>query len=330
VLGALGYAPSNVDPTQVSMEVDAGDAGIFAGAPAVTAGNSGGCGGKCFGVSPVQVSQAEGVLADVYFLASLTIPDNVSVTIDGVNPVILIVQGTVDIEGQLYVTAGALASPNPGPGAGTSVFDGAEGGIGAGGALCGRGGDAFTNSSTLGPGGMPYGSPALIPLVPGSAGGNGGFGGPGGAGGGALQISAGVSITVGLLGVVTAPGNAFSGFGNGGAGAGGAVLLEAPIIAVYGAVAANGAATCQSGLGSATPAMCGQNNGEFPGNGGAAGMVNGGQVTFSDAGAGSTPVGGAGGAGYLRFNTTSGSITTGMDTVVSPFFGTGCATQGKL
>jgi hypothetical protein len=151
-----------------------------------------------------------------------------------------------------------------------------------------------------------------------------------GPSGGALQISAGLSITIGNNGVI----NASGGCNAGGGGAGGAVLLEAPTITVQGVVAANGA----SGGNQPTPAA-----GEYghPGNpndqpatdevgggpGSAGATVNGGAgMTTSDAG---TPAGG-GGAGWIRFNT--GCLTVAPSAIVSPYLSpkTTCATVGTL
>ena len=99
-----------------------------------------------------------------------------------------------------------------------------------------------------------YGDPSLVPLVGGMIGQDGGgdnglnrngSGGSGGGGGGALQLSAGVQLTID--GAIEADGGGGNGgissgeqCGGGGGGAGGGVLLEGASVVIDGRVRANG------------------------------------------------------------------------------------------
>ncbi|MFH1811267.1 MAG: hypothetical protein ABIJ09_21185 [Pseudomonadota bacterium] len=141
--------------------------------------------------------------------------------------------------------------PCPGqPGVGVDVaniYSKGSGGGGHGGAG-GEGGPSQDGSGTWlggGEGGGVCGSAELVPLVGGSGGagqsivvGEGPAGdwlGPGGGGGGALQISAGESITIAAGGGIQAAGGGGGQTGNAGGaggGAGGAVLIEAPLVFV--------------------------------------------------------------------------------------------------
>jgi hypothetical protein len=219
------------------------------------------------GVTPVTITIAKGpptcepaCLADLYVLNSLTIPSGDSISLysspdtnPATNPIILAVRTTVKIQGALNLSAGAGTAgyghfPGPGgypfhtttlgPGAGgngetpTQYPDSDPGGAG----FCGSGGKGGFTSGTESPGGGPYGTPTIIPLLGGSAGGLATGGNYPGAGGGGLQISAGSNISVTNVGVVAANGGGYYG----GGGSGGAILLEAPSITIDGVVVANG------------------------------------------------------------------------------------------
>ena len=92
--------------------------------------------------------------------------------------------------------------------------------------------------------GPVYGDADLVPLYGGSGGGAGADEiAAGGDGGGAIQISAGGTLTVNADGVIDASGEGGYGArrgGGGGGGAGGGVLLEAAAISIAGSVGAPG------------------------------------------------------------------------------------------
>lgn len=189
-----------------------------------------------------------------------------------VKPVILLVDGDVQIDGTIDVAAHldagkTVATRGPGaPTPGTSFGQGGVGatastttsagqGAGAGGGSYGSSGGKGGNASSLkGQAGsvfpIPPPDPVIIsPLQGGGAGGNT-LGSGRAQGGGAVQITACGTISVGSMmnpvGLVNAGGSGApvsnaSGFGGGlGGGAGGAILLEAPTISVYGLLAAAG------------------------------------------------------------------------------------------
>ncbi len=352
--GPLGYTPSNFNPGTIP--VDGGDGGMdWNGAPAVTVSTS--CTSTavgCLPISPVTVGQTGGMFADVYVLKSLTVTSTGALTLVGPNPIIFAVLGAVDIEGSLLANGrgsggGATAGPGgylpgtqPGPGAGQGACLGeattANSGSGAA-SYCGLGGAGGAGSGTAAVGGMPYGTPDLAPLWGGSAGGICETIVPG-PGGGAVQISSGLSITVGVAGAINAGGG--GGQEGTGGGSGGAILLEAPLVTIDGTLAANGGGGGQlyantgspggeDGLASAQPAL-GGNDGAHSGvggNGSAGTTLNGGNGAPS-----TTSVnyggGGGGGAGRIRINTPTGAATIGSAATVSPALSTTCATQGTL
>jgi hypothetical protein len=249
----------------------------------------------------ITMDDADGTLADLYVLRSLTVDVAASLSIAGPRPVILAVLTSVDVKGSVTVSAGALGS---GPGIGQGL---------GGGSYCGMGG-AGTSSAP----GSAYGTPTLYPLLGGSNG--GGTSSNRGVGGGALQIAAGMSIDVGIQGSINAggTGGSWDGYSQGGGGSGGALLLEAPTISIRGSIAANGGGgTGQSGTANDQPA----------GSGSAGTQINGGPA------AGSTVAGG-GGAGRIRINTANGAAT--IPGIVSPSLepgpdgGSPCATEGVL
>jgi hypothetical protein len=150
-----------------------------------------------------------------------------TLTVTGSRALALLVNDTVLVTTSLSV--GAVAG-TPGPGA----IDFAGGKVDSGGSY-----------GTVGGSGGPavYGSETIVPLQ----GGMGGYSGcpkQGGGGGGALQITAGTSLTVN--GTVDAGGGGGGGgqvaqcSGGAGGGAGGGILLEAPTVSAPGIVTANG------------------------------------------------------------------------------------------
>lgn len=212
----------------------------------------------------------------VFSMGSLTVPDGATLIGQGANALVLAVDGDVQIDGIVSVTAtdevggpggsagGAVGTAGSGdcggqPGTGSYPGDNCTSGGGGAGysATGGPGGDsvcAAPDDHTGGPGGAATcGTPALVPLLGGSggAGGTEAVGGPdstpgpGGGGGGALQITAAGAIVISATGGINAGGAGGAGSdqaGGAGGGAGGAVLLEAPVVSVaVGAVlAANG------------------------------------------------------------------------------------------
>jgi len=210
----------------------------------------------------------------VFSMDDLTVPDGAVARGIGKNALVLVVDGTAQIDGLVTVAAaGNIPGPGgfPGGPGGAAGFgpcpgqpgDGAavghyctSGGGGAGyGGLGGPGGACncpTPNNFAAGAGGPLCGSPQLIPLLGGSGGSGGSIAvggatnpGLGGPGGGALQITAAGAINVGATGRFDAGGEG-GGLtvdgGGAGAGAGGALLLEAPVVTIsVGAIlAANG------------------------------------------------------------------------------------------
>jgi hypothetical protein len=341
--GPLGFTVSNFS----AAGVDAGDAGgDWRGAQAGILTTMT-CDNTCLPASPVTIQQNDvnGTLADLYVLKSLTLGATTSLALSGPRPIILAVLTTVDIQGQLIVTAGGFSTPGaPGPGVGqggASFPNSAPGG----GSYCGKGGHGSASAPPAAAGGTTYGSSAVTPLVGGSTGGmasaDGGNGCPLGArGGGALQIVAGTSIAVGQYGAINAGGGGGIACAGGvtGGGSGGAILLEAPTVTIRGNLAANGGGAA---IGRANGSAATADDQPAPGAGytidAAAGLGGGGSASISiNGGTGisgscsdnSCIAGGGGGAGRIRINTASGrAVITG---IVSPDLTTACATQGTI
>jgi len=167
-------------------------------------------------------------------------------------------------------------------------------------------------------GGQIYGGARLIPLIGGGGGGGGGANGDlrarGGDGGGALQISAGRSIS--LSGRISAAGGGGRAAestdlpsigGGGGGGAGGAILLEAPDVNLFGQVTVQGgpgaSGNCPSSSARGSDGgdeLIAEAPGDCTGDGGAGGGTGGqdGQVGAPNGGNG----GGGGGHGRIRVN----------------------------
>jgi hypothetical protein len=277
----------------------------------------------------------------VFSVRSLTIESGSNVMIVGPYAVGFVASQTISINGGLIATvdgndtthangggfAGASNSVGLGPGAGEPP--GAQIGAG-GGAFCGKGGSGGAVSGTASNGGTPYGNKTLIPLVGGSSGGAPDFGNSGGGGGG-IQLTAGVSLNIGIAGSVAAPGGGGGGVVGGGGGSGGAVLLEAPSVRIAGSVSANGGgggiydASGQRGRVDGKPAKGG--SGANPGgDGSSTDSVDG--AAGSLVSEGSKPGAGGGGAGYVRINTADGKAD--ISGTVSPSLDTACSSVGKL
>jgi hypothetical protein len=297
------------------------------------------------------ITRQDSTRIGLFVVKSLRVEANSTFAVMGLLPVVIVALDNITVAGTFEVPPGTGgggvqamentkgAGPGGGPGAvitGTMIYGGGGGsfcGIGGAGAL--QGGGAPGMKSTV------YGTPELVPLVPGSSGGTGAIGGNTGNGGGAIQLTAGTAINVASGGIITAPG---AGGGNGafphlnqeggGAGSGGAILLEAPTVSIVGVVAANGGGggpgfgnAGEKGKPSADPAQggMGTNNMNNGGQGGAGDKLDGADgssaMTLSAGG-------GGGGGGRIRINTMSGQAT--VSGTVSPSSKTGCLSQGML
>jgi hypothetical protein len=268
----------------------------------------------------------------------LTVAPGTRTTVTGAYPLVFIVTGSVDIAGNLELSA---QGGTPGAGArkaaecgdlagkqGTGQQVGASGCGGGGlGTVGGRGGQ--TPTFVGGTGGAVDPSDTLVPLRGGCPGGAVMGGNNNGAGGGAIQISAAFDVDV--PGVLTVSGGGGASFtspwlGLGG-GAGGGILLEAGRkIKITGDVTANGGGggggtgSGLFGVGqdgsktSATPALGGTCSGCQKGGSGAAGSTAAGNGADSpdDSHYGG---GGGGGAGLIWLRSTTVDTSTG---VVSP------------
>ncbi len=340
--GITAFIPSNFTLASLSQTDASADAGVdWTGAPDVEIGTND-------LPAPRTVMVKGGLTANVYLLRSLTVPAGQSLDFSTTgtckyaspNPVILYVQLKVDIEGSVNVISETGCGNGAGtqdPGIGAGVPGGSanyENSGPGGGSYCGVGGSGSASSGNAAPGGTTYGGPPIIPLYGGSNGGqNGNASGSGYAGGGAIQISAGVSITVGASGVINAGGAGAAGTAPSAGGSGGAILLEAATVDVLGTLAANGGGgAAEHGpdpSANAGPSATPSPGGGGGGNGSGGATIAGGNAVLADAGMGSIG-GGGGGAGRIRINTESGSLSDGGVGVFSPSLGTTCATVGPL
>ncbi|HKP60920.1 MAG TPA: hypothetical protein VJV78_29525, partial [Polyangiales bacterium] len=269
------------------------------------------------------------------------VEQGMNVNVVGNRPLIVVALDEALINGHLQASAfgqtprgggfgpGENGQNGLGPGGG-GKWGGDSAGGGAG--FCGKGGPGGTNGTN---GGKTYGNPENVPLIGGSSGAKHEW--YGSAGGGAIQISAGVRVEVGLLGVIHVGGGG-CGWTAGGAGSGGAILLEAPKVRVVGHLAANGgggsspsSADASNGADASDddqPALGGHVDMIPHGGNGSAGAMIDGQPGESGAMPGYLSGGGGGGAGRIRINVAEGEPeVTGL---VSPSKGTACFTVGKL
>lgn len=156
-----------------------------------------------------------------------------SLTVTGTRALAIFASGTVTVTGTLSVSG---ATGVAGPGATHLAFPGGAGSPAAGGSFGTFGGGSGAAAT--------FGTPKVVPLAGGMAG-QSTCNGWAGGGGGALQITAGVAIEV--AGAIRAGGGGGAGGpssccpGSGG-GSGGAILLEAPLVSIWGVLAANGGA----------------------------------------------------------------------------------------
>lgn len=217
------------------------------------------------GPSSTTVQQAGGTMVRVLNLAGFELENNTSIEIRGSLPLILIVQGSASIAGDLSVSAGegqdACGMGAKGAkGTNASTGNGAAGGGGGGFGSAGAAGGVGGTSLAAGTAGMISGDSSLSPLRGGCSGGDGGASvgssmANGGRGGGAIQII--VRDTLTLSGTIDAGGqggdggspNANGAGGGGGGGAGGAIFCEANTLKVDsgGRVCANGGSGGEGG-----------------------------------------------------------------------------------
>ena len=351
--GPLSFMPSNVDLSGIDL-TSVGDFVVDGDCSIDTDSNLASCGDGASVLAFKLARQGDGSTVAVYVAKSMTIPTGNSLSIAGSHALVFIALETITLAGSLngnahfdVPRAGGAPTQNTGftkgngPGGGGAATTLTAGG---GGSYCGLGGIGGAESGTPAPSAAGYGTPSITPLVAGSSGGAGG-GGSGG-GGGAIQLVAGMSITITSSGVVHVGGGG-GGFGgisgqeaNGG-GSGGSILLESRAVTIAGTLAANGGgggAGSASGVNAgmdatpnASPALGGDaaTGPSAGGNGGAAASVNGTGGAFTvTAPLTSAAGGGGGGAGRIRINTSSGQAT--LSGTVSPAASTPCTTQGTV
>jgi hypothetical protein len=304
----------------------------------------------------------------VFNMNRLEVPEGAQLVGVGGPALILMSRTDIVIDGKVIVRADYLGTRYPGPGgapgglaagvAGSgpgagqpaTVCSDQDTGGGGGGSFGGKGGRGGQARDELAGGAGPtYGNPSLEPLVGGSGGGSGADCrgadriGYGGNGGGAVQLSAGERIRVGVTGLVDASGGGgqggterFASAGGGGGGSGGAILLEAPTVELAGVVGANGGAGGQGGVNAGggtdgapgkatTPGVSGPPTENGHGGGGAGSGADGQAEAAPDGTEGGG--GGGGGGGRIRINTASGD---GTFTGVVPSMDSGLTTVGRL
>ena len=247
---------------------------------------------------------------------SITIDTGRTVSAIGVNPLVLVANTTIAINGTLDVAshgsggaigAGAQTTCGAATINGTNGSGGNGGGGGAGGSFGTTGANGGKGHNHIGAGvaGAATTPAVLVGGCPGGAGGagdGGGGAGTGGGGGGAVYLIANGSITIG--GTLDASGSGGgggsgglnSGGGAGGGGAGGFIGLDSPTITVSGSVFANGGGG-------------GGGNGDQPDKGGTAGGDPIAPATQATAGQG----GGGGGANGGKGFATAGAPGAGSN-----------------
>jgi hypothetical protein len=310
------------------------------------------------GGAPVamQVTLGDGRKAAVLFFQSYTLATGFTLTVRGEPPLIIAANDTIQINGTITTGqsptnqwyGGGAAAPATNARGGLCALNNCAGGGGAGsatpalemgsggGAFCGKGGAGSIPNADAGvpaAGGLPYGTPELVPLVGGaSSGSTNSIVGQSNHGGGALELLAGNVLTVDSVAVINMGGGAdVSEYAVGG-GSGGGILLEAPIVNLKGALTAAGASgAAYHGVGQNGPvslaAAVGGSNG-IGGAGSSATSINGGNGTVmgtADFG------GGGGGAGRVRINTgCGGALNINTSSLVTPGSTTPCYTTGTL
>src|SRR5580692_32259 len=130
------------------------------------------------------VTQTDGSVVNLYVVRSWRIEANSVVSIADAKPLVIVALTTIDILGRLDASSqgndpiaggvkgvAGMTGGGQGGGLGGQTTDNTPGIGGGGGGFCGAGGAGGNSTSTLGAGGVAYGSPTLIPLAAGSAGG---------------------------------------------------------------------------------------------------------------------------------------------------------------
>lgn len=353
----FGYTPSNF--TEAQLPPSAGAVVVSCDLTIDTQSGDGGLGWTTCASGPPapawNLIPVGGGTALLLFMDSLTLPLGATVQAVGARPLIIAVRGAVAIDGALWGGSGAGSEVTCGAGAGAaggvSGSPATAGGGGGGGfATSGGQGTDGEHGGHKGERGSANGNPTLIPLRGGCRGGQGGHAaagwGSGGQGGGALQVSAGGSLTVHSTATLAAQGGGGRGglatqlAGGGGGGSGGALLLEAMALTVNagGAVVANGGAGGE-GSGASVSGADGQGGqrstaraGSLPltcgGDGGGGGARAGTptDATKPSCGVNSPGGGGGGSAGRVRLNAVHG-CTLDSNAVLSPRptgFGSNC------
>jgi hypothetical protein len=328
------FTPSNLSIAQLRLRTMAGLEDMVIDNPSCVLGSgiectTGSLISHLKGFALLRIRNGDEPPFDVYIARSWTIRANVALTVRRVVLLALdfiAVEGKVGADGMGGLWSSQVPVPpwsGPGAGAGGDYQKGAGGG-----AYCGNGG-AGTHATA--PRAMSYGNETLIPPGEGSAGGSA-FGGNGGSGGGFLQLVAGRRITIAAGGKVTSAG--LGGWPDGGGGgSGGGLLLEAPVVQIAGAVAANGGggagarfginARGEDGRGDATAAAGGTDVIKPAGGNGGAGA----STMGIDGNPDSQTGGGGGAAGRIRINSSTPPEITG---IVSPAAGSGCLSFGSL
>ncbi len=220
-------------------------------------------------------------------------------------PLVLVADDSITIEGTLELGGGhsgatAAGAPFAGCQSGNSPNGSGGGQGGSFGAIGGDGG-ASSGGSNGGTSGAALATPTA--LHGGCAGARGGSeGGSGGHAGGAVYLIANHAISVsGRLDASGGGGGGTggdNGIGGGGGGAGGMIVLDAPSIAIDGAV-------CAIGGSGAAGATTGQSQSGGDATGGTTACTPGAPGT-SSSGAGNGGLGGVGGAGGMGTTGTSG------------------------
>ena len=272
--------------------------------------------GACATVTPAKRSAICVCRADQLSIHGLSVMGSAALT--------LLVDSSITIDGPVVVSAGTGWTKVPTGAGGAGGSYGTSGGASGEGWVWGMvGGEEAAT-----PVDPTFGAVSLIPLQGGMAGQASVV--DGGAGGGAVQMTAGQSITVTAGGSVSTPGAGGAGTcsdgsgqqaGGGGGGSGGGILLEALKVSIAGSLAANGGGGGGGGFACTNMAMgCGGQGATGDLNGGAA--AGQGNVGTGSAGNGSgasgsngsatgacdtSPGGGGGGGGRIRVNTTTGS-----------------------
>ncbi len=271
--GALGFVPANVDVCDVpaangsyrflstgEYEIDTTNNAITDGETLITELAHG-----------LIVQSGTSQQAMVIAAQDLDIDADAVVTVHGSRPLIVIVYGTLTVNGLIDGTASAARG---GPGAGINCSTGAgtdgttqlgnqtiplPGGSGGGGGAFGTAGGvgAHVSTQTVADPDTAAGAvwaSTLSPLVGGCKGGNGGVANAGevvalgGGGGGALQLVAGTQVLVNGFVSVSGGGGGGAGVGTlqiagggAGGGSGGALLIQSPLFTIQGGVlTANG------------------------------------------------------------------------------------------